>query len=73
MTLKTLVALVRHSWASSTARPYRRELASDASPVAVLAQLPEDDHPGALWGDWFGGGMVIFRRPLRVIEPAAGV
>jgi anthranilate/para-aminobenzoate synthase component I/branched-subunit amino acid aminotransferase/4-amino-4-deoxychorismate lyase len=53
-----------------TARPYRRELASDASPVAVLAQLPEDDHPGALWGDWFGGGIVIFRRPLRVIEPA---
>jgi hypothetical protein len=36
----------------------------------VLAQLPEDDHPGALWGDWFGGGIVIFRRPLRVIEPA---
>jgi len=53
-----------------TARPYRHELASDASPVAVLAQLPEDDQPGALWGDWFGGGMMIFRRPLRVTEPA---
>ena len=69
MTLKTLVD--DHAQLGElTARPYRRDLASDASPVAVLAQLPEDDHPGALWGDWFGGGIVIFRRPLRVIEPA---
>jgi para-aminobenzoate synthetase/4-amino-4-deoxychorismate lyase len=52
------------------ARPYRLEVASDASPSAVIAQLPEDDHPGALWGDWFGGGIVIFSRPLRVVEPA---
>jgi len=69
MTLKTLVD--DHAQLGElTARPYRRDLASHASPVAVLAQLPEDDHPGALWGDWFGGGIVIFRRPLRVIEPA---
>ena len=52
-----------------TARPYRVPLASDASPAAVVAQLREDDHPGALWGDWFDGGLLIFRRPLRVAEP----
>ena len=44
-------------------------LASDASPAAVVAQLSEEDHPGALWGDWFDGGLLIFRRPLRVAEP----
>jgi para-aminobenzoate synthetase / 4-amino-4-deoxychorismate lyase len=53
-----------------TARPYRLELASDISPTAVIAQLSEDDHPGALWGDWFGGGVLIFCHPLRVVEPA---
>jgi para-aminobenzoate synthetase / 4-amino-4-deoxychorismate lyase len=51
------------------ARPYRRALDSDASPGAVIAQLREDDRPGALWGDWFGGGVLIFHRPLRVEEP----
>lgn len=52
-----------------TARPYRRALDSNASPGAVIAQLREDDRPGALWGDWFGGGVLIFHRPLRVKEP----
>jgi para-aminobenzoate synthetase/4-amino-4-deoxychorismate lyase len=52
-----------------TAQPYRRPLDSGASPAAVIAQLREDDRPGALWGDWFGGGVVIFHRPLRVEEP----
>ena len=52
-----------------TARPYRVPLSSDASPAAVIAQLSEDDHPGALWGDWFDGGLLIFRLPLRVAEP----
>ncbi|HEX5906237.1 MAG TPA: chorismate-binding protein [Propionibacteriaceae bacterium] len=52
-----------------TARPYRRALDSNASPGAVIAQLREDDRPGALWGDWFGGGVLIFHRPLRVEEP----
>jgi len=69
MTLRTLVPGPAQL-GDLTARPYRHELASDALPVAVLAQLPEDDHPGALWGDWFGGGVVIFRHPLRVVEPA---
>jgi para-aminobenzoate synthetase / 4-amino-4-deoxychorismate lyase len=52
-----------------TAHPYRRPLPSNASPAAVIAQLREDDRPGALWGDWFGGGLLIFRRPLRVEDP----
>jgi len=52
-----------------TARPYRLPLPSNVSPAAVIAQLREDDRPGALWGDWFGGGLLIFRRPLRVEEP----
>ncbi|HEX7212187.1 MAG TPA: chorismate-binding protein [Propionibacteriaceae bacterium] len=69
MTLRTLVPGPAQL-GELTARPYRLELASDASPVAVLAALPEDDHPGALWGDWFGGGVVILRHPLRVVEPA---
>jgi len=52
-----------------TARPYRLALDSDASPAAVIAQLDDDDRPGALWGDWFSGGLLIFIRPLHVVEP----
>jgi para-aminobenzoate synthetase / 4-amino-4-deoxychorismate lyase len=52
-----------------TARPYRLALGSNASPGAVIAQLRDDDRPGALWGDWFGGGVLIFHRPLEVQEP----
>jgi para-aminobenzoate synthetase / 4-amino-4-deoxychorismate lyase len=51
------------------AQPYWLALASHAAPAAVIAQLGVNDHPGALWGDWFGGGLLIFRHPLRVIEP----
>ena len=69
MTLETVVPGPAQLGALA-ARPYRLELASDASPGAVMAQLPEDDHPGALWGGWFGGGMAIFSRPWRVVEPA---
>jgi para-aminobenzoate synthetase / 4-amino-4-deoxychorismate lyase len=54
---------------ATTARPYRLPLTSNASPAAVIAQLREDDRPGALWGHWFGGGLLIFRRPLWVEEP----
>jgi para-aminobenzoate synthetase / 4-amino-4-deoxychorismate lyase len=54
---------------AATARPFRLALHSNASPAAVIAQLPEDDCPGALWGHWFGGGLLIFRRPLRVEQP----
>ena len=51
------------------ARPYRVALGSSAPPAAVIAQLREQDRPGALWGNWFGGGVLIFQRPLRVEEP----
>lgn len=51
------------------AQPYRQPLSSDAPAAAVIAQLSANDRPGALWGTWFGGGLLIFRRPLRVVEP----
>ena len=50
-------------------RPYRVSVDSDAAPASVLAGLVADDHPGALWGDWFGGGVLLFRAPLRRAEP----
>ena len=51
------------------ARPYRLPLTSDAPPAAVITRLSDDDRPGALWGNWFGGGLLIFRSPLQVVEP----
>jgi para-aminobenzoate synthetase / 4-amino-4-deoxychorismate lyase len=68
MTLKTLVPGLPQLRAM-TARPYRQPIVSNAAPATVIAQLNEDDHPGALWGEWFGGGLLIFHRPLRVAEP----
>jgi para-aminobenzoate synthetase/4-amino-4-deoxychorismate lyase len=50
-------------------RPYRVPVDSDASPASVIAGLVPDDHLGALWGDWFGGGVLLFRTPLRRAEP----
>ena len=52
-----------------TARPYRVPLVSAASPSMIISRLDEHDHPGALWGGWFGGGVVIFSRPLLVANP----
>jgi para-aminobenzoate synthetase/4-amino-4-deoxychorismate lyase len=54
-------------------RPYRVPVDSDASPASVIAGLVPDDHPGALWGDWFGGGLLLFRAPLRRAEPMRAV
>jgi para-aminobenzoate synthetase / 4-amino-4-deoxychorismate lyase len=68
MILKKLVPNSPQLGAMS-ARPYRLALGSNASPAAVIAQLREEDRPGALWGDWFGGGVLIFQRPIRVEEP----
>jgi para-aminobenzoate synthetase / 4-amino-4-deoxychorismate lyase len=68
MTLKSLLSGTRRLGAM-TARPYRQPIFSTAAPATVIAQLDEDDHPGALWGEWFGGGLLIFRRPLQVEEP----
>ena len=50
-------------------RPYRVPVASDADPEEVIAGLGLEDYPGALWGDWFGGGVLLFRAPLRRSEP----
>ncbi|HEV2928857.1 MAG TPA: chorismate-binding protein [Propionibacteriaceae bacterium] len=50
-------------------RPYRLPVPADAEPEAVIADLVPADHPGALWGDWFGGGVLLFRAPLRLHEP----
>jgi para-aminobenzoate synthetase/4-amino-4-deoxychorismate lyase len=50
-------------------RPYQVPVASDANPEAVIAGLGLVDYPGALWGDWFGGGVLLFRAPLRRSEP----
>ena len=51
-------------------RPYRVPVAADAQPADAIAALAPGDHPGALWGDWFGGGALLFRAPLRRYEPA---
>jgi para-aminobenzoate synthetase/4-amino-4-deoxychorismate lyase len=52
-----------------TARPYRVPLPSDASPSVIISRLDDHDHPGVLWGDWFGGGVLIFTDPLLVANP----
>ena len=56
-------------WMGDRGRPYRVPLSSDAQPAAVVAALDPADRPGVLWGDWFGGGVVVVRRPLRTLEP----
>src|SRR4029450_8516763 len=68
MILKTLVPNSAQLGAMP-AQPYRLALGSNASPAAVIAQLRQEDRPGALWGGWCGVGVLIFRRPLRVEEP----
>jgi len=68
MTLKSLVP-GSPKLGAMAAQPYRLALTSHAAPAAVIAQLSVNDHPGALWGGWFGGGLLIFRHPLRVVEP----
>ena len=72
MTLKSLVP-GPPTLGAIAAQPYRLALASHAAPAAVIAQLSVNDHPGALWGDWFGGGLLIFRQPLQVVEPVEAV
>lgn len=46
-------------------RPYRIPLTGNAPPEAVIAGLDPADRPAALWGNWFGGGAWVFRRPVR--------
>ena len=53
------VAASATALAHSRSRPYRLPLTSAALPEAVLSGLADDEHPGALWGEWFGGGLVV--------------
>jgi branched-subunit amino acid aminotransferase/4-amino-4-deoxychorismate lyase len=47
------------------AHPSAIPLGPGPDPAALIAQLNPDDHPAALWGQWFGGGVVVMRSPLR--------
>ena len=47
------------------AHPSAIPLGTGPDPAALIAQLSPDDHPAALWGRWFGGGVVVMRSPLR--------
>ncbi|MCW2801850.1 MAG: putative para-aminobenzoate synthase component [Propionibacteriaceae bacterium] len=51
------------------ARPYAVTLGRGAAPASVLRRLSGDDEPGCLWGRWFGGSVVLLRRPLHVVHP----
>lgn len=50
-------------------RPYRVPLSGEAPPEVLIAGLDPADRPGALWGNWFGGGALLFRRPVRAYAP----
>ena len=51
--------------AERDAHPSAIPLGQGPDPAALIAQLTPDDHPAALWGRWFGGGVVVMRSPLR--------
>ncbi len=53
-----------------TGSPYRVPLAGDADPRAIVARLDHAPGHGALWGTWFGGGLVLVREPMTLVEPA---
>ena len=36
----------------------------------MVAALDPADRPGVLWGEWFGGGVLLLRRPLSTFAPA---
>jgi para-aminobenzoate synthetase/4-amino-4-deoxychorismate lyase len=51
--------------AERDAHPSAIPLGPGPDPAALIAQLSPGDHPAALWGRWFGGGVVVMRSPLR--------
>ncbi|SDS65733.1 para-aminobenzoate synthetase / 4-amino-4-deoxychorismate lyase [Friedmanniella luteola] len=53
-----------------TARPAAVALAGGCPPSRLVARLRAADRPAVLSGDWFGGGVLVLRRPLLVREPA---
>ncbi len=49
--------------------PYRVPLTGDAEPWTVVARLEDRPGSGALWGSWFGGGLILVRAPMEAVEP----
>jgi len=53
--------------------PYAVPLGPGPEPGQLVAQLDVEDRPAVLWGNWFGGGVVVLRSPLRHVGPATAV
>ncbi len=54
------------SW---VAAPTSVSLSARCPPDQLIARLRGADRPAVLSGDWFGGGVLVMRRPLVVREP----
>ncbi|GAA1850173.1 chorismate-binding protein [Microlunatus capsulatus] len=52
-----------------TAAPSAVALGPGCPPERLVARLPVSDRPAVLSGEWFGGGVLVLRRPLLVREP----
>jgi para-aminobenzoate synthetase / 4-amino-4-deoxychorismate lyase len=50
--------------------PYAVPLGFGQEPARLVAKLNVKDRPAVLWGNWFGGGVVVLRMPLRRVSPA---
>jgi para-aminobenzoate synthetase/4-amino-4-deoxychorismate lyase len=55
--------------AAATARPYAVPLAGRCSAERLIARLGVAEQPAVLSGRWFGGGVLVMRRPLAVRYP----
>ena len=53
--------------------PYAVPLGPGPEPAGLVAKLNVKDCPAVLWGNWFGGGVVVLRSPLRRVSPATAV
>jgi para-aminobenzoate synthetase / 4-amino-4-deoxychorismate lyase len=53
--------------------PYAVPLGPGPEPARLVAKLDVDDCPAVLWGNWFGGGVVVLHSPLRRVSPATAV
>ncbi|MET1007508.1 MAG: chorismate-binding protein, partial [Propionibacteriaceae bacterium] len=60
-----------------TGHPYAVRLGTGPAPEQVLRQLsvarPPLDHISALWGDWFGGGVVLLHSPRQAYDVGAAL
>jgi para-aminobenzoate synthetase / 4-amino-4-deoxychorismate lyase len=50
--------------------PYAVALGPGPEPARLIAKLDVKDRPAVLWGNWFGGGVVVLRSPLRRLSRA---